>query len=44
MVETTVAMVCGLGLCFAYDWRISLVAFGTSPLMVFGNYVNAMQQ
>jgi ABC-type uncharacterized transport system permease subunit len=44
MIETTVALVCGLVICFIYDWKISLVAFGLSPLMVIGNYVQAQQQ
>uniref|UniRef100_A0A7S3CHM5 Uncharacterized protein n=1 Tax=Strombidium rassoulzadegani TaxID=1082188 RepID=A0A7S3CHM5_9SPIT len=44
IIETSVAMLCGLAICFAFDWKISLVAFALSPLMVFGNYVNAQQQ
>lgn len=44
MIETQVALVTGLIICFVYDWRISLVAFALSPLMVFGNYVQAQQQ
>lgn len=43
MIETTIAMVCGLVICFVFDWKISLVAFALSPLMVIGNYVNAQQ-
>ena len=39
MFETSVAMICGLTICFIYNWRISLVTFLLSPLMVFGNYV-----
>jgi len=41
IAETSISMACGLGLSIYYDWRITLVAFCLSPIMVFANVIGA---
>lgn len=41
LIETFFALCCGIALGFYYNWKVSLVALGCTPLMVVGGSINA---
>lgn len=41
IIESTFAMACGIALGFAFTWRLTLVALGLVPFVMFGGSINA---
>jgi len=44
VMESTFAMVVGIAIGFAYNWKISLVALGCVPFMIIGGAINTKFQ
>ncbi|ORX74409.1 hypothetical protein DL89DRAFT_289973 [Linderina pennispora] len=41
-VAAVAAVVAGVAIAFAYDWRLTLVILATFPFLIFANYMEAM--
>ena len=41
ITESTFALVCGIILGFYFEWRLTLVALGCVPFMMFGGAMNS---
>lgn len=41
IIESTVGLICGLVLGFIFSWKLSLVALGCVPFMIFGGMMNS---